>query len=297
MLIFIQLIYKAWKSIGYYLSINKFMNEKYNVYLVSDSTGETLDRIFLSLKSQFANFDYNKKEFAFVRTELQIDKIIKECSEIQNAIILYTIVETKLAKYISNVSEKNNVPCFGILGNLILNFSKLLNQKAIHKPSAQHVLDDEYYKRIEAIQFTMSHDDGKKLDDVKKADIILLGISRTSKTPTSIYLANRGYKTVNIPLVLDQKIPDDLKSADNRVCVIGLVADAERLADIRRNRVAIMKDNNIKRYTDIASIKEELEKSKKLFNKYKWPTIDVTRKSVEETAASILKIFEINKRK
>ena len=273
------------------------MNEKYNVYLVSDSTGETLDRIFLSLKSQFANFDYNKKEFAFVRTELQIDKIIKECSEIQNAIILYTIVETKLAKYISNVSEKNNVPCFGILGNLILNFSKLLNQKAIHKPSAQHVLDDEYYKRIEAIQFTMSHDDGKKLDDVKKADIILLGISRTSKTPTSIYLANRGYKTVNIPLVLDQKIPDDLKSADNRVCVIGLVADAERLADIRRNRVAIMKDNNIKRYTDIASIKEELEKSKKLFNKYKWPTIDVTRKSVEETAASILKIFEINKRK
>ena len=273
------------------------MNEKYNVYLVSDSTGETLDRIFLSLKSQFANFDYNKKEFAFVRTELQIDKIIKECSEIQNAIILYTIVETKLAKYISNVSEKNNVPCFGILGNLILNFSKLLNQKAIHKPSAQHVLDDEYYKRIEAIQFTMSHDDGKKLDDVKKADIILLGVSRTSKTPTSIYLANRGYKTVNIPLVLDQKIPDDLKSAKNKVCVIGLVADAERLADIRRNRVAIMKDNNIKRYTDIVSIKEELEKSKKLFNKYKWPTIDVTRKSVEETAASILKIFEINKRK
>ena len=143
----------------------------------------------------------------------------------------------------------------------------------------------------------MSHDDGKKLDDVKKADIILLGISRTSKTPTSIYLANRGYKTVNIPLVLDQKIPDDLKSADNRICVIGLVADAERLADIRRNRVAIMKDNNIKRYTDVNSIKEELEKSKKLFNKHKWPTIDVTRKSVEETAASILKIFEINKRK
>ncbi len=138
------------------------MNEKYNVYLVSDSTGETLDRIFLSLKSQFANFEYEKKEFAFVRTEQQIDKIIKECSKLQNSIILYTIVETKLAKYISNSSEKNKVPCFGILGNLILSFSKLLNQKAIHKPSAQHVLDEEYYKRIEAIQFTMSHDDGKK---------------------------------------------------------------------------------------------------------------------------------------
>ena len=142
------------------------MNEKYNVYLVSDSTGETLDRIFVSLKSQFANFEYEKKEFAFIRTEQQIDKIIKECNKIENSIILYTIVETKLAKYLANQSEKNSVPCFGVLGNLILSFSKLLNQKAIHKPSAQHVLDDDYYKRIEAIQFTMSHDDGKKVDDI-----------------------------------------------------------------------------------------------------------------------------------
>jgi regulator of PEP synthase PpsR (kinase-PPPase family) len=273
------------------------MNKKYNVYLVSDSTGETLDRIFLSLKSQFANFEYKKKEFAFIRTEQQIDKIIKECSELQNAIILYTIVETKLAKYLSHASDKNGVPCFGVLGNLILSFSKLLNQKAIHKPSAQHVLDDEYYKRIEAIQFTMHHDDGKKLDDSVNADIVLLGVSRTNKTPTSIYLANRGYKTINIPLVLDQKIPDDLKSQNNKTCVIGLVADPERLADIRRNRVAIMKENNIKEYTDLNFIKEEVNKSKKLFNKYKWPIIDVTRRSVEETAASILKIFEINKNK
>ena len=270
------------------------MNEKYNVYLVSDSTGETLDRIFLSLKSQFANFEYDKKEFAFVRTEQQINKIIKECSQTKNSIILYTIVEIKLAKYMSNISEKNNIPCFGILGNLILNFSKLLNQKAIHKPSAQHVLDDEYYRRIEAIQFTMYHDDGKKLDDIAKADIVLLGVSRTNKTPTSIYLANRGYKTINIPLVLDQKIPDYLKS-DNKACVIGLVADPERLADIRRNRVAIMKEDNIKEYTDITSIEEEVSRSKDLFKKYKWPIIDVTRRSVEEIAASILKIFEIQK--
>ena len=273
------------------------MNEKYNVYLVSDSTGETLDRIFLSLKSQFSNFEYDKKEFAFVRTEHQINKIIDECSKIQNSIILYTIVETKLAKYIANISQKKNVPCFGILGNLILSFSKLLNQKAIHKPSAQHVLDDDYYNRIEAIQFTMSHDDGKKLDDVIDADLVLLGVSRTSKTPTSIYLANRGYKTTNIPLLLDQKIPDKLKSKDNKACVIGLIADPERLADIRRNRVAIMKENNIKEYTDIKFISEEVNKSKLLFKKYNWPIIDVTRKSVEETAASILKILEIQRNK
>ena len=273
------------------------MNEKYNVYLVSDSTGETLDRIFLSLKSQFSNFEYQKKEFAFVRTEQQIDKIIKECNQIKNCLILYTIVETKLAKYISFKSDENNIPCFGILGNLILSFSKLLNQKAIHKPSAQHVLDDEYFRRIEAIQFTMYHDDGKKVDDIGKADIVLLGVSRTNKTPTSIYLANRGYKTINIPLVLDQKIPNELMSKSNKTCVIGLVADPERLADIRRNRVAIMKDKNIKEYTDLNFIKEEVNKSKQLFNKYKWPIIDVTRRSVEETAASILKIFEINKNK
>ena len=272
------------------------MNEKYNVYLVSDSTGETLDRIFLSLKSQFAGFEYDKKEYAFVRTEQQIDKIIKECNTSNNSLILYTIVETKLAKYISNQSEKNNVPCFGILGNLILSFSKLLNQKAIHKPSAQHVLDDDYYKRIEAIQFTMAHDDGKKVDDIKSADVILLGVSRTSKTPTSIYLANRGYKTINIPLVLDQQIPKDLIS-NKKICIIGLVADPERLADIRRNRVAIMKDHKLKEYTDLSFIKKELDDSKNLFKKNNWPIIDVTRKSVEETAASILKIIEIKKNK
>ena len=181
------------------------MSEKYNVYLISDSTGETLDRIFLSLKSQFESFEYNKKEYVFIRTEQQVDKIIKECEKLENSIILYTIVETKLAKYLSNKTEEKNIPCFGVLGNLILTFSKLLNQKASHKPSAQHVLDEDYYKRIEAIQFTMSHDDGKKTEDINLSDIVLLGVSRTGKTPTSIYLANRGYKTMNIPLVMKQE--------------------------------------------------------------------------------------------
>ena len=142
----------------------------------------------------------------------------------------------------------------------------------------------------------MSHDVGKKLEDISNSDIILLGVSRTSKTPTSIYLANRGYKTINIPLVLDQKIPDLLKN-NNKACVIGLIADPERLADIRRNRVAIMKEESIREYTDLTSIKDEVDRSKQLFKKYNWPVIDVTRKSVEETAASILKIYEIKKNK
>ncbi len=273
------------------------MNEKYNVYLISDSTGETLDRIFLSLQSQFKNFKYEKKEFFFVRTEQQVDKILNEGAKGENPIILYTIVETKLAKYLSKKSEQSNIPCFGVLGSLILAFSKLLNQKAMHKPSAQHVLDEDYYKRIEAIQFTMTHDDGKKTEDLSKSDVILLGVSRTSKTPTSIYLANRGFKTTNIPLVPNQEIPETLKADNFKSCIIGLYADPERLSDIRRNRVAMMQENRSSNYTDINFIKKEVEDSKNLFKKYNWPTIDVTRKSVEETAASIIKIIEIKKNK
>ena len=178
-----------------------------------------------------------------------------------------------------------------------MSFSKLLNERAIHKPSAQHVLDEDYYKRIEAIQFTMSHDDGKKTEDLLNSDIILLGVSRTSKTPTSIYLANRGFKTTNIPLVLSQEVPSVLKHNNISKCIVGLVADPQRLSDIRRNRVAIMNDAYTTAYTDLEYIKKEVEESKNLFKKYNWPVIDVTRKSVEETAASIIKIYEIKKKR
>ena len=273
------------------------MTSKYQIFLISDSTGETLDRIFLALQSQFANFDYDKKEFVFIRTEQQINKIIIECNTKKNSIILYTIVDTKLAKFLANESLKNNIPCFGVLGNLILSFSKLLNQKATHKPSAQHVLDEEYYKRIEAIQFTMSHDDGKKNEDVLKADIILIGVSRTSKTPTSIYLANRGYRTLNIPLVLEQKIPEILENKNENICVVGLFAEPERLSEIRKTRASVNQAIDLKTYTDVEKIRIEVDSSKKMFKKYNWPSIDVTRRSVEETAASILKIYEIKKNK
>ena len=273
------------------------MTNKYQIFLISDSTGETLDRIFLALQSQFANFDYDKKEFVFIRTRQQIDKVIKECTEKENPIILYTIVDVDLAKFLYKESEKNNIPCFGVLGNLILSFSKLLNQKATHTPSAQHVLDEDYYKRIEAIQFTMAHDDGKKNEDIEKADIILIGVSRTGKTPTSIYLANRGFKTLNIPLVLEQGIPSILEKKNNSFCVIGLFVEAERLSEVRKTRVSVNASVDLKIYTDVEKIRAELNSSKKIFKKFNWPSIDVTRRSVEETAASIIKIYEIKKNK
>ena len=269
------------------------MKNTHQVYLISDSTGETLDRIFMALKAQFNNFDYDLSQFSFTRTENQISTILNNAEKQESPIILYTVVNSKLAKFLAEEANKKNIPCFGVLGDLILNFSKILNEKAMHKPSAQHVLDKDYYKRIEAIQFTLSHDDGKKIDDVNNADVILLGVSRTSKTPTSIYLANRGYKTINIPLILDQNVPNNIKNS--KACIVGLVADAERLADIRRNRVALMKDYKLKDYTDLQFIKKEVDVSKNIFKKNNWPIIDVTRRSVEETAASILKIIEIKK--
>ena len=269
------------------------MKNSHNIYLISDSTGETLDRIFLALKAQFDNFDYQINQFSFTRTETQIKKIIENAEKNKNSIILYTIVDNNLAKYLANVSNDKKIPCFGVLGNLILNFSKILNQEASHKPSGQHVLNEEYYERIEAIQFTMNHDDGNSVNDIDKSDIVLIGVSRTSKTPTSIYLANKGFRTSNIPLINENSVPKKLRENPKLTCVIGLNTEPERLVELRKNRMNSLKETENKDYTNIENIRKEVVEAKKTFQKYRWPFIDVTRKSVEEAAASIIKIHEI----
>ena len=269
------------------------MSNTYQIYLISDSTGETLDRIFLALKAQFKNIEYKVYSYSFTRTENQILKILEDAKKNNNSVILYTIVDNNLAKYLANISTDKKIPCFGVLGNLILNFSKILNQKASHEPSGQHVLNEEYYERIEAIQFTMNHDDGNLPDEIEKSDIILVGVSRTSKTPTAIYLANKGFKTSNIPLVNENSLPEKLRYNPQMTCVIGLNTEPERLVDIRKNRMNSLKETENKSYTDLENIRKEVINAKKTFQKYKWPSIDVTRKSVEETAASIIKMHEI----
>jgi hypothetical protein len=269
------------------------MNKIYQIYQVSDSTGETLDRIFLAIKAQFSNFNCKTIHYSFTRTKNQVDKIISQSKIEKNIIILYTIVDNKLAKYLADETKKNNTPCFDIFSSLISDFSKLLKQEANRKPSGQHALDEEYYKRIEAVQFTMSHDDGKIISDLDKSDVVLVGISRTSKTPTSIYLANRGHKVANIPFIPNKDIPSQLIESSKKTCVIGLVCDATRLLDVRRNRIQSMHEDRPGNYTNEKEILIELENSKKIFKKYNWPIIDVTRKSVEETAASIIKILDI----
>ena len=269
------------------------MNKIYQVYQVSDSTGETLDRIFLAIKAQFSDFEYKTIHYSFTRTNNQIDKIISKSKTEKNVIILYTIVENNLAKYLVTETKKNNIPSFEVLGNLISDFSKLLQKEATRIPSGQHALDKEYYKRIEAIQFTIAHDDGKIIKDLDKSDVILVGISRTSKTPTSIYLANRGYKVSNIPLVPNKNLPKSLIESEKKTYVVGLVCGANRLLDVRRNRIQSMKEDRPSDYINEEKILNELENSKTIFKKYNWPIIDVTRKSVEETAASIIKTLDI----
>ena len=271
------------------------MNKIYQIYQVSDSTGETLDRIFLALKAQFSNFECKTIHYSFTRTENQIDKIIAKSKSEENVIVLYTIVDQNLAKYLIEETKKNNIPSFEVLGNLIADFSKLLKQQATRIPSGQHILDKEYYKRIEAVQFTIAHDDGKIINDLEKSDVILVGISRTSKTPTSIYLANRGYKVSNIPFIANKDLPNKLFKSAKKTFVVGLICDVNRLMDVRRTRIQSMYENTTVNYTNEMEISNELENSKKIFKKNNWPIIDVTRKSVEETAASIIKTLDILK--
>ena len=271
------------------------MSNLYQIYLISDATGETLDRIFIAIKAQFKNINYKVHTYSFTRTENQILRILENAEKQKNSIILYSIVDSNLAKYLAKNSDIKKIPCFGVLGELILSFSKLLNQKASHQPSGQYALDEDYYKRIEAIQFTMNHDDGNLVKEIKDSDIILLGVSRTSKTPTAIFLANKGFKTSNIPLINENSLPEALKENPKISCIIGLNTEPDRLVEIRKNRMNSLKENNNKSYTDLEEIRKEVNMARDTFKKYKWPSIDVTRKSVEETAASVIKIYEIYK--
>ena len=269
------------------------MKNTYEIYLISDSTGETIDRIFIALKSQFPDFKYNINNFSFTRTQNQIKEILKNIKNSENTIILYTLVDTDMSEFLLKEAKRYKIPCFGVLGELISNFSMLLKQKSLNIPSRQHKLNDEYYDRVEAIQFTIRHDDGNETDDIDDSDIIILGVSRTSKTPTSIYLANRGYKTSNIPLINEKSIPEKIKMNKEKLCIVGLTTDPERLIDLRKNRMRSLKERENTNYTNIKMISAEVKLARKTFKKFNWPVIDVTRKSVEETAAAIIKIHEI----
>ncbi len=260
-----------------------------HVHLVSDSTGETLIAVCRAVSSQFKHVRVLEHIHPLIRNKGQIDQVIASVDR-SPGLVLYTLVDEELVEALQSACEELSIPCQSILSPVMQMFGSYLGLEATAQAGAQHSLNNEYFKRIDALNYTMIHDDGQLNHELDSADIILLGISRTSKTPTSIYLANRGFKTANIPLVPNIPPPVHLSQL-KKPLIVGLIASPDRISQVRQNRILGlgMKDNGS--YADKRQIAGEVNEAKRLFNKYKWPIIDVTRKSIEETAAAIISLY------
>jgi regulator of PEP synthase PpsR (kinase-PPPase family) len=261
----------------------------FHLHLVSDSTGETLIAASRAAAAQYQGVASIEHVYPLVRTPSQLDRIIVE---IENApgIVLFTLVDPDLSQRLEASCEASGSPCLSVLGPILTLFKSYLGQSSTPRAGAQHMLNADYFKRIDALNFTMMNDDGQLPENLEHADIVLLGVSRTSKTPTSIYLANRGYKTANVPVVPYVPLPCGLESL-RRPLIVGLIASAERIVQIRQNRLLSLNAHSQTEYVDRVAVAEEIAASRRLFAEKGWPTIDVTRRSIEETAAAILDLF------
>lgn len=277
------------QKVGFSPQMSNTLPSYFHLHLVSDATGETLSVIAKAAVVQYAKVRAIEHLHPLVRSKRQIDRVLQEIEQAPG-IVLYTIVNKELAAGLEARCRELNVPCVHVLSAVMGVFESYLGAPQTPIVGGQHVLDADYYRRIDALNFAMAHDDGRVPDRIDSADIILLGISRTSKTPTSIYLANRGYKTCNVPLVPQVGLPPALLQP-TKAFIVGLVASAERIAEIRRNRVQLLADRNLDDYVDRAQIQSEILYTRKLCSENNWPVIDVTRRSIEETAAAILKLY------
>jgi regulator of PEP synthase PpsR (kinase-PPPase family) len=259
----------------------------FHLHLISDATGETLLTMAKAAAVQYPQVRAIEHVHPLIRTEKQLERALYEVEQAPG-IVLYTLVKKPMIKEIERRCREINVPCLHVLQPIMKVFESYLGAPQTPIVAGQHLLDADYFRRIEALNFAMAHDDGQLPQDLSMADIIIVGVSRTSKTPTSIYLAQRGYKTANLPLVLGIDLPPAL-TEPHTAFVVGLVASAERIAEIRRNRVHLMGDRNLADYVDHAQIANEIQHSRRLCARHGWPVIDVTRRSVEETAAAIIK--------
>jgi [pyruvate, water dikinase]-phosphate phosphotransferase / [pyruvate, water dikinase] kinase len=261
----------------------------FHLHLISDATGETLTTIAKAAAVQYAQVRPIEHVHPLVRTQRQLDRVLQEVASAPG-IVLYTLVQRELTRSLETRCRELGVPCLHVLEPVMKVFESYLGAPQTPIVAGQHVLDAGYFQRIDALNFAMAHDDGRLPEDLNHADIIILGISRTSKTPTSIYLAQRGYKVANVPLVpgID---PPPVLATPHRAFVVGLVASVERIMEVRRNRVHLLADKDLDDYVDRAQIAAELTTSRKLFSRHGWPIIDVTRRSVEETAATIIKLL------
>lgn len=267
---------------------------KKNVFLVSDSSGETVSNIARSCFLRFEDLEIKEHIWPLVKTRGQIDKLIRSVKR-NNGMILYTIVNSELRSYLKEKADALEIPLIGVLENVIKQISSELKIKPMKGDiKSKNELDEDYYDRMEAINFTLNHDDGQLGGNIGKSDIILVGVSRTSKSPTCVFLAYKGYKSSNIPFVPSCPLPKELFEISNKAnspLIVGLTINSERLIQIRKNRLLSIQDREENSYVDIEKIEQELLEAKKLFLKNNWPIIDVTRRSVEETAAQIIKLY------
>lgn len=270
-------------------------NNYFHLHLVSDSTGETLITVARAVAAQYANVTPVEHVYPLVRSQKQLDRVLDEIEEAPG-IVLFTLLEKDLVSRLEDKCKNINVPSLSIIGPVMQLFEAYLGAATTGRVGAQHVLNAEYFKRIDALNYTMMHDDGQHVDGLEEADVVLVGVSRTSKTPTSIYLANRGIRTANVPLVPGIPVPAQLGTL-TRPLVVSLHATPERLIQIRQNRLLSMgAEHGSDTYTDRQSVTEEVAFARKLSAKHDWPLLDVTRRSIEETAAAIMKLYSDRQR-
>jgi len=267
----------------------------FHLHLISDATGETLLTVARAAAAQYAKVAPVEHIHPLVRTQKQLERALSEIEE-SPGIVLYTLLEEDLVSRLENKCKELSLPCMSILGPVLQLFKSYLGSESTHKVGAQHTLNAEYFKRIDALNYTMIHDDGQHPEGLDDADVVLVGVSRTSKTPTSIYLANRGVKTGNIPLVPGTPYPTQLETLTQPL-VVGLFASPERIVQIRQNRLLGLKaHDDDSAYIDRQAVAEEVAFSKRLCAKHNWPLIDVTRRSIEETAAAVLRLLSERRR-
>jgi len=264
--------------------------DRLNLHLLSDSTGETLEHIGKAAIAQFENVETIRHFWPMVRSEQHLQRIMEEVAR-NPGMVLFTLANPSLRRKLENACRALGIPFVAPLDAVTDAMSNLLGQETRNRPGRKHVLDEAYFARIDAIQFTIAHDDGIGWENWEEADIVLAGVSRTSKTPTSIYLANRGFKTANIPLVPESPPPPSLFTLKHPM-VVGLTAGAERLVQVRRNRLLSLNQAPATSYVDLERVNSEVAHARRIFADQGWPVIDVTRRSIEETAAAIANLHQ-----
>ena len=268
----------------------------FHLHLVSDATGETLIMVARAAAAQYANVAPVEHLYPMVRSAKQLDLALNEISE-SPGVVLYTLLDDALIAILETKCRELGLPCMSILGPVLRLFQTYLHTETTHRAGAQHVLNAEYFQRIEALNYTMVHDDGQHVEGLNDADVVLVGVSRTSKTPTSIYLANRGIKTGNVPLVPGVPLAPEVEKLSAPL-VVGLYASPERIVQIRENRLLGLKAHrDDAQYIDKTAVAEEIAYSRRLCTKNQWPLIDVTRRSIEETAAAVMKLLTEKRRR